>query len=424
MPDRRHPTSSPARPRAARILLAGALVALAATGCKKEDKNAYVPPPPPDVVVAAPVERDVVKYLTYTGVIEASETVELRARVQGFLEKVNFRAGQTVKKGDVLFVIDKRQYQSEVDQAQAQVRVQEARLVGAENDARLARELADQKAGPEIDAIIKAARRDAAKADVEQAKTVVEAAMLNLGYCEVVAPIDGRITKNYVDAGNLVGRGEPTLLATIVKSTPAFVSVDVSESDILTVRRDVEKAGGSKGTQPGQVAPEQWRPCELALGDESEFRTKGRVDYVEPQLNAATGTLRVRTRYENENLGLMPGLFARVRFPMSTSKAVLAPDAALLSDQLGRYALVVNQANEVEMRRVKVGGLEGQMRVVEEGLAPADRLVVLGVLKARPGSKVTPKTEAEAAAQKAAPAKAEPAKTEPAKSEQPPAGGR
>jgi RND family efflux transporter MFP subunit len=273
------------------------------------------------------------------------------------------------------------------------VRAQQATLAGAENDARLARELADQRAGPEIDAVIKGARRDAAKADVARAQADLADAKLNLEYSTITAPIDGRITKNYVDIGNLVGRGEPTLLATIVQATPAFVSIDASESDVLAVRRGREKSGDSRANEPGQVGPNTWRPVELALADEPEFNYKGRVDYVEPQMNPLTGTLRVRTRFENPEETLLPGLFARVRFPISSAKAVLVPESALLSDQQGRYALVVNDKNHVVVRRVRVGTLEGTMRVVEEGLTPQDRVVVLGVLKARPGAVVAPKLQ-------------------------------
>lgn len=378
--------------------LALAAVLTLAGGCKEGDSaNTYAPPPPPEVIVANPVEREVVAYLTYTGVIEASETVDLRARVQGFLESINFQPGQRVKKGDVLFVIDKRQFRAEVERASAAVDAQAAALDGAENDARLARELADQHAGPEIDAIIKAARRDVAKAELSKARAQLTEARLNLEYCDVIAPIDGRISRNYVDVGNLVGRGEPTLLAQIVQATPAFVSLDVSEADVLAVRRAREEAGVVPKGEPGQISPGQWQPCELALSDESEFNSKGRVDYVDPQMNAQTGTLVVRTRYENTDEKLLPGLFSRVRFPMSSRRSMLAPEAALLSDQQGRYALIVNEKDEVEARRVTIGVLDGTMRVVEEGLEPDDRVIVLGVLKARPGSKVTPKVQEPAA---------------------------
>lgn len=407
-----HAARRTGRRRAIGPLVIASLATLLGSCSKGSDKNAYVPPPPPEVIVANPVERDVVSYLRYTGTIEASESVDLRARVQGFLEKVNFQPGQRVKKGELLFVIDKRQFQNELDQARAAMAAAQAAHKGAENDARLARELADQKAGPEIDAIIKAARRDVAEAEIERARARVADAELNLSYCEITAPIDGRVTRNLVDVGNLVGRGEPTLLATIVQSTPAYVSVDVSESDVLAVRRELEKAGQLGKNEPGQIGPGKWRPCELALTGQAEYKFPGRVDYVEPQLNQQTGTLRVRTVYENTDEALLAGYFAAIRFPMSSESSLLVPEAALLTDQQGRYALIVNDENKVEVRRVTLGTLDGDTRVVSEGLEPDDRVIVLGVLKARPGSVVTPKMQAaETKATKGAEKSKKPAKS-------------
>lgn len=390
----------PKKTHRAAIWAGVALVAslMSASGCKDEqDKNAYAPPPPPEVIVARPAEREVVSYLTYTGIIEASETVDLRARVQGFLQEIKFQPGQRVKKGDLLFLIDKREYQAAVARSEATVQSRKAALVGAENDARLARELADQRAGPEIDALIKAARRDSMQADVAGAEAQLSEARLNLEYCEIRSPIDGRISNNYVDAGNLVGRGEPTLLAEIVRSSPAYVSLDLSESDVLTVRREREQSGEGLKNEPGQVSPGEWRPSELSLAGETNYKYKGRVDYVAPKLNAQTGTLRVRTMYENTDEALLPGLFSSVRFAMSSQKSLLVPEAALLSDQQGRFALVVNDEGTVQVRRVRIGTLDGTLRVVEEGLKADDRVIVLGVLKARPGSKVTPKVQEPAA---------------------------
>jgi multidrug efflux system membrane fusion protein len=376
------------------LCLVAVIASSLVSGCQDpDDQNAFAPPPPPEVVVAHPVQREVTSYLTYTGTIEPSETVELRARVQGFLEKVNFQPGQRVNRGDLLFVIDKRQFQAAVDQAKASIQALESALQGAENDARLARELADQKAGPEIDAIIKAARRDSIKGEIARAEAALAEAQLNLDYCEVAAPMSGRITRNFVDPGNLVGRGEPTMLANIVNSMPCYVNIDVSENDVRAIVRELEQSGALGKYEPGQVAPGQWRPCELALTDQTEFSFQGRVDYVEPEINKETGTLRVRTRFENTDEKLIAGYFARVRFPMSVNRALLVPEAALLTDQQGRYALVVNDNDEVEVRRVTPGALDGDMRVVEQGLEQGDQVIVLGVLKARPGSKVTPKTE-------------------------------
>lgn len=365
-----------------------------ASGCSKgDDSNRYVPPPPPVVVVATPVVRDVVHYQTFTGVVEASETVELRARVQGFLESVQFRPGQRVRQGDILFQIDARQYAAAVEQATATIRAQQAALAGAESDAQMARELADQRAGPEIDAVIKAARRDAMVAELARAEAMLRQAQLDLEYCTIRAPIDGRITRNLVDVGNLVGRAEPTHLATIVRQTPCYVPLDINEAEVLEIRRLRTTRDASLGLEPGQIAPGEWMPCELALSDQEEFSVTGRIDYVDPEINRETGTLRVRTRFENENELLLPGMFARVRFAMSSQEAMLVPDAAVLSDQQGRYLMVVNVRDEVEVRRVSVGRTDGPMRIITDGIAPTDRVIVLGVLKARPGSPVTPQMQ-------------------------------
>lgn len=365
-----------------------------ASGCNKgDDPNRYVPPPPPVVVVATPVVRDVVHYQTFTGVVEASETVELRARVQGFLEAVQFRPGQRVRQGDILFQIDARQYAAAVEQATATIRAQQAALAGAESDAQMARELADQRAGPEIDAVIKAARRDAMVAELARAEAMLRQAQLDLEYCTIRAPIDGRITRNLVDVGNLVGRAEPTHLATIVRQSPCYVPLDINEAEVLDIRRQRTSRDASLGLEPGQIAPGEWMACELALSDQEEFSVPGRVDYVDPEINRETGTLRVRTRFENESELLLPGMFARVRFAMSSQEAMLVPDAAVLSDQQGRYLMVVNVRDEVEVRRVSVGRTDGPMRIITEGIAPTDRVIVLGVLKARPGSPVTPQLQ-------------------------------
>ncbi len=362
------------------------LAALAVGGCKPQT-NAFAPPPPPEVTVAHPIRRPVTRYLEYTGTTEAFQTVDLRARVAGFLEQVNFKPGAAVKKGDLLFVIDKRTYQAAVDRARAQLLADEAASKAADSEARIAEELAAQRAGSEIDRIAKEGRRDATRAAVEASKAALESARLDLEYCEVHAPIDGRITKNLVDIGNLVGAGgQPTVLATLVSTKPIYVSVDASEGDVLAVRR--ARMAREPGAEPGQIAPGEWRPVDLATADTEEFGVHGRIDYVDASLNPHTGTIRVRARFENEDEVLLPGLFVRIRVLMDTVEATMAPDIALLSDPSGRYALVVDEKDVVEIRRVKIGVLDQGMRVVREGLSTSDRIVVNGLQRVRPGARV------------------------------------
>ncbi len=376
-----------------RVFGAAALSTLLAwsVGCNR-GSNEYSPPPPPEVTVANPVKQEVHEYLIYTGTMEASMTTEVRARVQGVLESVHFTPGQRIKVGDLLFKIDPREYEAEVQQAQALVRAKKAALLGAENDAQLARELADQRAGPEIDAIIKAATRDVIEAEVAQAEAALAEAQLNLDYCTIHSPIEGRITKNLVDTGNLVGRGEATLLATVVDAQPIYVSLEVNENDVIRFRDGAGQRENPRDYEPGQTAPGVWRTSELSIGDDRGFAVTGHVNYVAPELNAETGTLTVRTEYANESENLFPGLFARVRFEKEAYEALVVPDSALLSDQLGRYAMVVGDEDVVELKRVQIGVLQGTNRVVTKGLTASDRVIINGVLRARPGSKVTPKT--------------------------------
>jgi RND family efflux transporter MFP subunit len=360
-------------------------------GCDRSP-NEYSPPPPPAVTVANPVKQEVREYFLYTGTTQASQTAEIRARVQGVLESVHFAPGQAVQVGDLLYKIDSREYEAEVRRAEAVVRAKEASLLGAENDARLARELADKRAGPEIDAIIKAATRDVIEAEVAEAKAALAEAQLNLDYCTISSPIEGRITKSFLDPGNLVGRGEATLLATVVDAQPVYVSVAVSENDVLRFHGQTGRNENPSEYEPGQSSSGEWRPSELAIGDERGFVYSGRVNYVAPELDSETGTLTVRTEYANTNESLFPGLFARVRFPKEAYEALLVPDEALLSDQQGRFAMVVGADDIVQLKRVEIGVLQGSMRVIKSGLTASDRVIVNGVLRARPGSKVTPQT--------------------------------
>jgi len=308
--------------------------------------------------------------------------------VSGFLEQVLFKPGAAVKKGDLLFVIDPRVYEAQARQAEADLETRKANLRLAEITLK---HLQDAKTGAvsqqEMDTAV--GQRDASNAQVNLAQAALASAKLNVEFTQVRAPIDGRITKNLVDIGNLVGAaGQPTVLATVVSSRPLYVSIDASESDVLMVRR--ERLAQASGAEPGQVAPGEWRQAEIATAGSEDFNVRGRIDYVDPALDPQSGTIRVRTRFENENGFLLPGVFVRLRILLDTSDAVLVPDIALFSDQNGRFALIVNDKNVVELRRVKIGVLDGAMRVVVDGLAVTDRIIVNGLQRARPGVTVKP----------------------------------
>lgn len=384
-------TTSSASARRARLAVRVILLVIAVQlvpGCKPKT-NAFAPPPPAEVTVAHPIHKPVTRYLEYTGTTEPFEAVELRARVAGFLDSVNFKPGAVVKKGDLLFVIDPRVYEAQVRQSEADLSSRQSALRLAELTLERVSEAgrASAVSRQEIDKAV--AERDQAKAQVDLASATLATARLNVEFTQVRAPIDGRISKNLVDVGNLVGAGnQATVLATVVSAKPLYVSVDASESDLLMVRR--ERLATAPGAEPGQLAPGEWRAVDIATADSDAFNVHGRIDYVDPALNPQTGTIRVRTRFENENEVLIPGLFVRLRIFLDTTEAMLAPDIALLSDQNGRYALVVNDKDTIEVRRVKTGALDGSLRVVVDGLTASDRIVVNGLQRARPGATVKP----------------------------------
>lgn len=381
-----HPTH---RPKHGRAALCGCTLALllAAPGCDGDAKPGAQEPPPPEVGFVHPARRNVTSHLEYTGNTQALATAQLQARVQGFLEQINFVEGGLVHKGDLLFVIEKSQYQAAVDKAAAELQAAEAALAGAEADAQLAAELASQQAGPEIDRIIKAARRDAAAATVAEAHATLARAQIDLDYCEVRSPIDGRIGSRQVDIGNLVGRGETTLLATVYQVAPIYVTVAVSESDLLAARRRALEAG--RTMDPADPAAADAVPVYVSLADEENFKTRGRIDYIDPTVDRQTGTIGVRLVFDNSDNLLIPGLFVRVRFDLETSEQMLVPQQAILQDQTGQYVLLVDDQGVVGRKRVKVGQTDGADRVVEEGLDLGDRVIVSGQLKARPGTVVS-----------------------------------
>lgn len=370
-----------------RARLAGlAAIALAAvSGCRSGDAPGNQPPqgPPPTVKTAQPISRDVTEWDEYTGRIEAVESVDIRARVGGYLDKVNFKDGETVKKGDLLFVIDPRPFKAQLDYAAAELERVRSRKELAANDMAQAERLFRVKAisKEEYDARQKGLRE--ASSVVESASANVVTARLNLEFTQVRAPIDGRIGRELITPGNLV-KSDETLLTTIVSTDPVYVYVDADERAVLKYRRLRQQQGrpdaGVEGT-----------PVELALADESDFPHRGVLDYIAPREDTSTGTVTLRGVFPNDNELLSPGFFARLRVRAGAPyPALLLPDRAIGTDQAQRFIWVMNQKNQVEYRKIELGAHIGQTRVIKKGLDAGEWVVVEGLQKLRPGIQVNP----------------------------------
>ena len=365
-----------------------ALAALLLTACGEQ--NRYVAPPPPKVTVARPVQQPVTQYLEVTGNTAPVNSVDLVARVQGFLQEIHYKDGDAVKKGTVLFTIEPEPYQVKLDQAKAAEDGAAATLKQAEAEYKRQSDLASRDFASKsvLDQAI--ATRDSAKAGVLQAQANTRTAEINLGYANVTAPFDGIVTAHLVSVGELVGTS-PTQLATIVQLDPIYVTFNISEQDVLRVRAEMRR----QGLTPADLKKV---PAEVGLQSEAGYPHKGLLDYAAPTVNTATGTLPVRAILPNTDRALLPGFFVRVRVPVQQqADALLVPDVALGSDQGGRYVLVVNADNVVEQRKVTVGQSAGNMRVIDDGLKADDRVVVAGVIRAIPGEKVDPQMQAAAA---------------------------
>lgn len=391
-----------------------------------EQKNAYVEPPPPKVTTAQPLKQEVIDYLEFTGTTRAFEEVEIRARVAGFLQSMHFTPGTFVEKGDQLFVIDPREYRAALNAAQAELDSAKAQLRRAETEYARAQRLFKQKAGAEKNVVQWRGERDIAKAAVAMAKARVERARLDLDYTKVTAPIAGRVGRNLVDVGNLVGEGEPTLLTTITRYDPMYVYFNLNERDLLKVmamyRERIRERGLDTDTDPDIEAD---IPLFLGLANQEGYPHEGKLDFAESGVDPGTGTLKLRGVFPNpaKPKVLVPGLFTRLRMPIDEREdALLVTERAIGADQGGRYLLAVNSENVVEKRLIRMGQLVDGLRVIEEGLQPGDWVIVNGLQRARPGAKVDPERtdmrSLTASALKAVAAKSEGAESRPAKPEE------
>jgi RND family efflux transporter MFP subunit len=367
----------------------GIFAVLACVALSACEQNSFVPPPPPKVEVGLPAQKTITRYLEATGNTAPIKNVDLVARVQGVLQSINYQDGTLVKEGTTLFTIEPDTYKLKLEQAQAAETGAQASARQADADFKRQSELVQRQAVSQATLDSSTSARDNAHASLQQAQVNTKIAAVNYGYTNVVAPFDGIVTAHLASVGELVGANSPTQLATIVALDPIYLNFNVNEQDVLRIREEARRRG---------MTPSDLRqlPVEVELQTETGYPHKGKLDYLSPTVNPSTGTLAVRGVLPNPDRILLPGFFLRVRVPFGEqAKALLVPDVALGSDQAGRYLLVVNAENFVEQRKVVTGPLQGELRVIESGLKPDDRVVTAGLLRAIPGQKVDPQQKPE-----------------------------
>jgi RND family efflux transporter MFP subunit len=357
------------------------LTLLAACG----EKTAYAPPPPPKVTVSQPVQRAVTDYLELTGNTRALNTVQLVARVAGYLEKVFFDDGQMVKEGQLLFLIQQSTYEARLRQAEGQILSLKAQLDYAKTQLTRYSKLLQQKAAAQTDVDNWRYQLDSTQANLKVAEAQRDLARLDLSYTQITAPFHGRIDRRLKDPGNLVGSGENTVLAEVSQSDPINVYFSISDLDLA---RLMESAHGI----PGQAEADKW-PVFVGLSYEEGYPHQGELDFAAISLTPTTGTLLMRGVFSNPAGKILPGLYARVKVPVKKKMAFLLPEVAVGNDQQGSYVLIVNEKNVVERRSIKSGTLVDNLRAVEEGLDGKEWVIVKGFLRAAPGRQVTPERE-------------------------------
>jgi RND family efflux transporter MFP subunit len=348
--------------------------------------------PPAEVSISRPLALTVTDAIDYTGTTAPLEQVEVRARVTGFLKEVHFAPRQKVEQGALLFTIDKDPFQNAVATAQATLAATRAQLDKAENDANRMQDLFNKGASSSEELRDDISKRDSLKAAADANEARLAQSRLELSWCEVRAPISGRVARQLLDPGNII-TADTTVLTNIVNDDEIYVYFNASERDILTLRaagRQQAQAAGKSATSQPEPRDLRW-PVQIGLMTEEGFPHEGYLDYVAPALDAATGTQQVRAVFPNHDGVLLAGLFVRIHIPIGKPYNALAvSERALGSDQGQRYLFVVNDQNQVDYRPVTVGTLQEGMRVVSAGLKPEDRVVVLGMQRVRPGLTVKP----------------------------------
>lgn len=356
-----------------------ALLLLAACG----PKNTFVEPPPPAVTVVTVQPEDVTTYLTFPGKTEAEESVEIRARVKGFLRSIDFEPGSRVAKDQLLFTIEPEPFEAAVAAAKGQLAKANADFEIAKAN-RMRREQAlKTNAVAELEVLKARADEDAAKANIQVAEANVSDAEINLSYTRIKSPIDGVVSRNLVTIGNLVGGTDPTLLTTVVDDDPVFAYFELSERAILPylkTRKDLEDVDNSKVRKT---------PVKLQFATGSIYDTEGRIDFIDNRLDPETGTMRARAEFDNPNAEVAEGLFVKVMIPQPATDAILVLRESIQRDLAGRYVLTVDKDNVVIRKNVEPMEVVGYRQIVK-GLDSGDRVIVRGLQRAREGIDVAP----------------------------------
>jgi len=346
----------------------------------------------PVVTVTNPIQKDVNLYYDFTGTVAPIEQVEVRARVEGFLNRVAFKASDAVKAGDLLFEIEPETYEVKVQQAEASLAAATAEEKRADADYERVKKAAETDAVSKQQVDLAAAQLLQAEAAVKQAEAALADAKLQLTYTQVVSPINGRVSRRLVDPGNLVGAGERTLLTRVIRMKPLYIYFNVDERLLATRLAQLDSATERSPEQKPDV------PFFVALPGDTGYPHEGTLNYIDNQVDPDTGTVQVRGIVPNEKVLLYPGMFVRIRVPdQVTQGAILVDEAAIGTDLAGKYLLVVGEGDIVERRGIEIGALVDGLRVINEGVTTTDRYVVNGLLRARPGLPVQPKTEGDTA---------------------------
>ena len=359
------------------------------SGCGKVEGQAPpggMPPPPP-VSVAAVIERNVKEYDEFSGRLEAVERVEIRPRVSGYIQSINFADGKEVKKGDLLFVIDPRPYQADLKRAEAELSASKSRAELSRTQMKRTAKLLEEKFISKEAYDERASGLGEAAANSRGAQAAVDSARLNLEFTQVRAPISGRVSRAEVTVGNLVSGGQAgvaTLLTTVVSLDPIYAYFDGDEQIYL-------KYGAMARSGERASSRDVGNPIFMGLANESGFPHEGHMDFVDNKLDPATGTIRARAVFDNKDRMFTPGLFARLKLIGSGNyKAVLINDRAVGTDQSQKFVLVLGKENKVDYRPIKLGPMVDGLRVVKDGLKGGEQIVVIGLQRVRPGMPVTP----------------------------------